>query len=59
MERQILSVHELSALNTRSNSKGLRQLALHLSVMGCSGYLWGTNLGDWELAIPALGLCDF
>lgn len=57
--RQILSAHDLSALNTRSNSKGLRQLTLHLSVIGCSGYLWGTNLGHWELAIPALVVYGF
>lgn len=57
--RQILSVQDLSALNARSNSKGLLQLALHLTVMGCSGYLWGTNLGNWALAIPALVIYGF
>ncbi|MEH2181631.1 fatty acid desaturase family protein [Nostoc sp.] len=57
--RQILSVQELSALNNRSNSKGLVQLALHLTIMGCSGYLWATNLGIWSLAIPALAIYGF
>ncbi|MBP5975158.1 fatty acid desaturase family protein [Brasilonema sp. CT11] len=57
--RQILSVRELSALNTRSNYKGLVQLAFHLTVIGCSGYLWVTNFGNWSLAIPALAIYGF
>jgi fatty acid desaturase len=57
--RQILSVQELSVLNDRSNWKGLVQLALHLTVMGCSGYLWATNFGNWLLAIPALVIYGF
>lgn len=50
----ILSTAELKAFNTRSNFKGFAQLAGHLAVMGVSGYLWGTQWGNWHLAIPAL-----
>lgn len=57
--RQILSVKELSVLSDRSNGQGLIQLAGHLTVMGCSGYLWATNFGNWLLAIPALIIYGF
>ncbi|MBW4630919.1 MAG: fatty acid desaturase family protein [Iphinoe sp. HA4291-MV1] len=57
--RQILGVQELSVLNDRSNWKGLVQLAFHLTVTGCSGYLWATNFGNWLLAIPALVIYGF
>ncbi|WP_341528613.1 fatty acid desaturase family protein [Nostoc sp. UHCC 0302] len=57
--RQILSLQDLSVLNDRSNSKGLLQLVLHLTIMGCSGYLWATNFGNWLLAIPALAIYGF
>jgi fatty acid desaturase len=55
----ILSVQELSVLNARSNWQGLVQLTFHLIVLGCSGYLWATNLGNWLLAIPALIIYGF
>lgn len=57
--RQILNAQELSVLNDRSNWKGLVQLAFHLTVIGCSGYLWATNFGNWSLAIPALVIYGF
>ncbi|MGH8002387.1 MAG: fatty acid desaturase family protein [Brasilonema sp.] len=57
--RQILGVQELSVLNDRSNRKGLVQLAIHLIVTGCSGYLWATNFGNWWLTIPALVIYGF
>ncbi|MBD2515794.1 fatty acid desaturase family protein [Nostoc sp. FACHB-973] len=57
--RQILGMQELSVLNHRYNWKGLVQLAGHLTVMGCSGYVWGMNFGDWLLAIPALTIYGF
>jgi fatty acid desaturase len=57
--RQILSIQELSVLNNRYNRKGLLQLTAHLAVMGCSGYLWATNFGNWLLAIPALIIYGF
>jgi fatty acid desaturase len=57
--QQILSVEELSILNERSNWKGLVQLAGHLTVIGCSGYLWATNFGNWLVAIPALIIYGF
>ncbi|MBW4562456.1 MAG: fatty acid desaturase [Mojavia pulchra JT2-VF2] len=56
---QIIGVEELSILNARSNWKGLVQLAGHLTVMGCSGYVWGTNFGNWPVAIPALAIYGF
>jgi fatty acid desaturase len=56
---QILSIKELSVLNERSNWKGLVHLTGHLTVMGCSGYLWATNLDNWSLAIPALVIYGF
>lgn len=55
----ILCVQELNVLNERSSFKGLVHLALHLTIMGCSGYLWGTNFGNWLLAIPALVIYGF
>ncbi|MBD2505191.1 fatty acid desaturase family protein [Anabaena azotica] len=56
---QLLSTQEIKVLNSRSNAKGLLQLALHLTVMACSGYLWGTNWGNWALAIPSLVVYGF
>lgn len=56
---QILSLQELSDLNQRSNLKGLVQLAGHLGVMGTSGYLWATNLGNWSVAFPSLVVYGF
>ncbi|QIR35494.1 fatty acid desaturase family protein [Tolypothrix sp. PCC 7910] len=57
--QQILSVEELSILNERSNFKGLVQLIGHLAIIGCSGYIWATNFGNWPLAIPALIIYGF
>ncbi|MFN6499672.1 MAG: fatty acid desaturase [Nostoc sp. DedQUE01] len=57
--RQILNMQELSPLNHRYNWKGLVQLAGHLAVMGCSGYIWGMNFGNSLLAIPALTIYGF
>ncbi|BAY37526.1 fatty acid desaturase [Nostoc sp. NIES-2111] len=56
---QILSAQDIKVLNTRSNSKGLLQLTLHLTIMACSGYLWGTNWGNWALAIPSFVVYGF
>ena len=49
---KILAVHELKALNVRSNGAGFVRFALHLAVLGISGFLWGSAPG-W-LKIPAL-----
>ncbi len=57
--RQILSVKELSILNPRSNTQGLVHLTGHLTVIGCSGYLWATNWGNWLVAMPALVIYGF
>ncbi|QSJ19162.1 fatty acid desaturase family protein [Nostoc sp. UHCC 0702] len=57
--RQILSVQELNTFNDRSNSKGLIHLIGHLTIIGCSGYLWATNWGNWLIAIPALLVYGF
>ena len=55
-----LTTEALKALNTRSTLKGLLQLALHLTILGISGYLWGTNLGhNWAVAIPAVIVYGF
>ncbi len=57
---QLLSVQELSELNERSNLKGALQLAGHLVVMGASGYLWASQMGDRPLlAFPALVVYGF
>jgi fatty acid desaturase len=56
---RLLSAQELNALNSRSDRKGLLQLAGHLTVMGVSGALWATHLGQWPLAIPALVIYGF
>ncbi|NEQ51862.1 MAG: fatty acid desaturase [Leptolyngbya sp. SIO3F4] len=49
---KILAVHELKALNMRSNVAGFVRFALHLAVLGVSGFLWGSVSG-W-LKLPAL-----
>jgi len=54
-----LSSEQLNILNTRSNRKGITQLMGHLAVMGISGYLWGTNLDNPLLGIPALVIYGF
>lgn len=51
---KLLSPTELKALNSRSNLQGLVQLGGHLIVMTGSAYLWGTQRGNWWLALPAL-----
>jgi len=60
---QIISPKELNILNTRSNLKGILQLAGHLAVMAGSGYLWGVNMQNisdrWYIALPALILYGF
>ncbi|MGD1857166.1 MAG: fatty acid desaturase family protein [Leptolyngbyaceae cyanobacterium] len=49
---KILAVRELKALNVRSNVAGFVRLASHLTVLGISGFLWGTAPGWFKL--PAL-----
>ncbi|BAZ08619.1 fatty acid desaturase [Calothrix sp. NIES-4071] len=55
---RILSKQQLNELNVRSNVSGLIQLALHLMIMGCSGYLWTTN-HNLLVAVPALVVYGF
>ncbi|BDA74236.1 fatty acid desaturase [Rivularia sp. IAM M-261] len=55
---RILTKHQLNELNARSNIFGLVQLSLHLTIMGCSGYLWTTN-HNLFVAIPALFIYGF
>jgi fatty acid desaturase len=55
----ILSNSELNILNERSNWAGSVQLVGHLVIMGISGYLWGSNLGNWWVALPALVVYGF
>ncbi len=52
---RILSVDELSSLNTRSDLQGYLRLGGHLAVMAVSGYLWAMN----PLAIPFLIVYGF
>lgn len=54
-----LSTEQLDVLNTRSNRKGLTQLAAHLTIMVVSGYLWGSNLNNLLIGIPALIIYGF
>jgi len=54
---QILSAQTLKDLNTKSNLWGYLQLTGHLTVMGISGYLWGTNLSS--LSLSSLDLYSF
>lgn len=55
---QILTAEALKTLNTRSNWRGLTQLAGHLTVMGISGYFWATG-DNWLRVIPALIIYGF
>ncbi|MFP4133625.1 MAG: fatty acid desaturase [Halothece sp.] len=57
--RQVLSVETLKFLNERSNRKGLLQLIAHLTVMGISGYLWGSNMEKGWLVFPFLVVYGF
>lgn len=54
--KHLLSAQDLSALNQRSNRKGLLHLAGHLAVMVGSGFLWATQRDQWAIALPALVL---
>ena len=56
--KQILKSSELKVLNTRSNWKGLIQLARHFGMMGVSGYLWATA-DSWLIKLPALIIYGF
>jgi fatty acid desaturase len=60
---QILSAQELGVLNQKSDLKGFLQLCSHLAIMGSSGYLWATSLGNLSdravVAIPALVIYGF
>ncbi len=56
----VLAIDTLKALSTRSTTQGLLRLATHLLVLGISGYIWGTNLGqNWAIALPALVVYGF
>jgi fatty acid desaturase len=55
----LLSNAELTALNERSNGSGVLQLIGHLAIMGISGYLWISNLGNWWVALPSLIVYGF
>jgi len=53
--RRLLSPASLKTLNQRSNAAGWWQLIRHLAVMGGSGFLWLTQMGEhWAIALPAL-----
>ena len=49
---KILAVRELKALNVRSNLAGFVRFALHMAVLGISGFVWG-NAPGW-LRLPGL-----
>lgn len=51
----VLPLDTLKELNTRSTTQGLFRLVTHLVILGSSGYIWGTNMGqNWAIALPAL-----
>lgn len=53
--QRLLSPDTLKVLNQRSQRAGLLHLAGHLGVMGISGTLWLTQMGNhWAIALPAL-----
>jgi fatty acid desaturase len=58
-QHRILSRQQINILNERSNYLGTIQLGLHLTIAGCSGYLYASNFGNWLLAIPALVIYGF
>lgn len=58
-QHRILSRQEINVLNQRSNYLGMVQLGVHLTITGCSGYLYASNLGNWWVAIPALFVYGF
>ena len=55
---KILAAQKLKTLNTRSNFKGIVQLAVHLSITGLSGYIW-IAMDHWWLKFPALIVYGF
>jgi fatty acid desaturase len=58
-QHRILSRQQINVLNERSNFLGTIQLGMHLTIVGCSGYLYASNLGNWLVAIPALIIYGF
>jgi fatty acid desaturase len=59
-DHNVLAIGTLKELNTRSTTQGLFRLAIHLLVLGISGYIWGTNMGqNWAIALPALVIYGF
>ncbi|NBD32908.1 MAG: fatty acid desaturase [Cyanobacteria bacterium] len=57
--RQVLGVETLKSLNERSDRQGVLQLIAHLTVMGVSGYLWGSNIEKGWLVFPFLVVYGF
>jgi fatty acid desaturase len=56
----VLPLDTLKELNTRSTTQGLFRLVTHLVILGISGYVWGTNMGqNWAIALPALVIYGF
>ncbi len=55
---KIFKASELKTLNARSNRRGLIQLAGHICVMVCSGYL-GTIADNWLIKTPVLIIYGF
>ena len=56
----ILAIATLKELNQRSTLKGLLRLAAHFLILGISGYVWGTNMGqNWAIALLALVVYGF
>ena len=58
-QHRILSRQEINVLNEQSNYLGIVQLGVHLTIAGCSGYLYASNFGNWWVAIPALFIYGF
>jgi fatty acid desaturase len=57
--RQVFSSEGLEQLTQSSNFKGAMQLALHLTVLGASGYCWMAHLQNLWIGLPALVIYGF
>lgn len=57
--KQILSSQQLNDLNQKSDLKGWLHLVGHLAIMGGSGILWGTQMTNLWIALPALAIYGF
>ena len=56
----VLTTDQLKDFNTRSTLNGILRLTAHLLILGVSGTVWGTQMGqNWAIALPALVIYGF